>query len=313
MRKMLTPVVLISMILLGVESLVASLGNGFIIVVIFTDWIKSRKVTSCELILTSLSISRFLLQWIVMLSNFIYVFFPRTSALGCKHKAFAILWNYVNMVSLWFATWLSVFYSVKIANFTQPFFLWLKLRIAWLVPRLLLGSMMVSLVSTMPLVWSDIAIDLCNSRKNPEGNTTLNDAKNIQYLFFRPIAIVVSAIPFIIFLFSCILLLISQWKHTKKMKNNVTGLKDLSVAAHTNAMKSLLSFFILYITYFVTMIVILANTVKFQNPTRLPFEVLLSAYPSGHPIVLIPTNPKLKQLSVKILYQIRCQLREGTY
>uniref|UniRef100_A0A8C4Y5J4 Taste receptor type 2 n=1 Tax=Gopherus evgoodei TaxID=1825980 RepID=A0A8C4Y5J4_9SAUR len=305
--------VLISMILLGVESLVASLGNGFIIVVIFTDWIKSRKVTSCELILTSLSISRFLLQWIVMLSNFIYVVFPRTSTLGCKHKAFGILWNYLNMVSLWCATWLSVFYSVKIANFTQPFFLWLKLRIAWLVPRLLLGSMMVSLVSTIPLVWSDVGIDLCNSRKSPEGNTTLNDAKNIPYLFFMPMAIVVSAIPFIIFLFSSILLLISQWKHTKKMKNNVTGLKDVSVAAHTNAMKSLLSFFILYITYFVTMIVIMAYTIKFQNSTRLPFEVLLCAYPSGHSIVLVLTNPKLKQLSVKILHQIKCHLREGTY
>uniref|UniRef100_A0A8C0GGT4 Taste receptor type 2 n=1 Tax=Chelonoidis abingdonii TaxID=106734 RepID=A0A8C0GGT4_CHEAB len=298
---MLTPVVLISVILLGVESLVASLGNGFIIVVIFIDWIKSRKVTSCELILTSLSISRFLLQCIVMLSNFIYIVFPRTSALGCKHKAFGILWNYLNMVNLWCVTWLSVFYSVKIANFTQSFFLWLKLRIAWLVPRLLLGSLMVSLVSAIPLVWSDIGADLCNSRKSPEGNTTLNDAKNTPYLFFMPMEIVVSAIPFIIFLFSSILLLISQWKHTKKMKNNVTSLKDLSVAAHTNAMKSLLSFFILFILYFVTMIVIITNTIKFKNPTSLPFEVLLSAYPSGHPIVLVLTNPKLKQLSVKIL------------
>ncbi|XP_065254095.1 taste receptor type 2 member 7-like [Emys orbicularis] len=309
---MLTPVVLISMILLGLESLVASLGNGFIIVVIFTGWIKSRKVASCELILTSLSISRFLLQWIVMLSNFIYIVFPKTSALGCKHKGFGILWNFLNMVSLWCAAWLSVFYSVKIANFTRPFFLWLKLRIAWLVPRLLLGSLMVSLVSTIPLVWTDVGFDLCNSRKSPEGNTTLNDTKDIPYLFFMPMEVIVSAIPFIIFLFSSILLFISQWKHTKKMKNNVTGLKDLSVAAHTNAMKSLLSFFILFIIYFVTIIVILAGTIRFQNPARLSYEVLLSAYPSGHPIVLVLTNPKLKQLSVKILHQIKCQLREGT-
>ncbi|KAG6922015.1 taste receptor type 2 member 7-like [Chelydra serpentina] len=299
---MLTPVALISMILLGLESLVASLGNGFIIVVIFTDWIKSRKLASCELILTSLSISRFLLQWIVMMSNFIYIVFPRTSALGCKHKTFGILWNFLNMVSLWCATWLSVFYSVKIANFTQPFFLWFKLRIAWLVPKLLLGSLMVSLVNSIPLVW----------RKSPEGNTTFNDAKDIPYLFFMPMEVVVCAIPFIIFLVSSILLLISQWKHTKKMKNNVTGFKDLSVEAHTNAMKSLLSFFILFIIYFVSIIVILTDTIKFQNPARLPYEVLLSAYPSAHPIVLVLTNPKLKQLSMKILHQIKCQLREGT-
>ncbi|XP_025040250.1 taste receptor type 2 member 7-like [Pelodiscus sinensis] len=309
---MLTPVALISLILLGFESLVSNLGNGFIIVVIFSNWIKSRKLASCEHILISLSISRFLLQWLVMLSNFIYVSFPTTSALGCKHKAFGILWAYLNLVSLWCATCLSFFYSVKITNFTQPLFLWLKLRIAWLVPRLLLGSLIVSLVSTMPLIWSDIGFDLCNSTKSLERNTTWNDAKDIPYIFFVPVQILVLVIPFIIFLVSSTLLLISLWKHTKKMKNNVTRFKDLSVEAHIGAMKSLLSFFILYIMYFVTVMVLLTSIIKFQHPVRLPYEVLLSAYPSGHPVILILTNPKLKQVAVKILHQIKCQLREGT-
>lgn len=57
-----------------------------------------------------------------MLSNVIYIFFPWTSALECKHKAFGLLWNCLNLVGLWCATWLSVFISLKFANSTQPFF-----------------------------------------------------------------------------------------------------------------------------------------------------------------------------------------------
>uniref|UniRef100_A0A8C8VJB6 Taste receptor type 2 n=1 Tax=Pelusios castaneus TaxID=367368 RepID=A0A8C8VJB6_9SAUR len=293
-----TSLVLIFLSLLGLETLVASLGNGFIIFMICIAWIKSRKMSSCELILTSLSISRFLLQLVVMVSNFIYIFSPSTSTLGCKHKTFGVVWAYLNILSLWCATWLTVFYSIKIARFTQPLLLWLKLRIAWLVPRLLLGSLAVSFISSIPLVWSDVGFDFCNSTKSPERNITLNDAKNIPYFYFMPMQIFMSAIPFIIFLVSSILLLTSLWKHTQKMKNNVSGIEDPSMEAHINAMKSLLSFFILFIIYFVTLIIILTNIIPFQNPARLPYEVLLSAYPSAHPIVLVLTNPKLKQVSI---------------
>ncbi|XP_077676522.1 LOW QUALITY PROTEIN: taste receptor type 2 member 41-like [Eretmochelys imbricata] len=148
----------------------------------------------------------------------------------------------------------SVFISLKFANFTQPFFLSLKLRIVLLVPRLLLDSRIVSFFSAIPLVWLDVGVDLRNSRKSPGGNKTLTESKDIPDLSFMPMEVIVSAIPFIIFLVSSILLLISQWKYTKKMKTNVTGFKDLRVKAHTNVMKSLLSFFTLFIIYFVTII-----------------------------------------------------------
>lgn len=62
-----------------------------------------------------------------------------------------------------------------------------------------------------------------------------------------PREVIVAAIPFIRFLLSSILLLISQWNYTKKMKNSLTGLKVLREKAHTNAMKSLLSVFTLVI------------------------------------------------------------------
>nr|XP_020647086.1 taste receptor type 2 member 134-like [Pogona vitticeps] len=44
-----------------------------------------------------------------------------------------------------FTAWLCVFYCVKIVNSTQSLFLWWKLRISRLIPRLIVGSLIFSL------------------------------------------------------------------------------------------------------------------------------------------------------------------------
>ncbi|XP_050807551.1 taste receptor type 2 member 119-like [Gopherus flavomarginatus] len=59
---------------------------------------------------------------------------------------------FLNSLNLWFATLLSVFYCVKIANFSQPLFIWLKQRISGLVPQLFTGFFLVSLVTCFPSI-----------------------------------------------------------------------------------------------------------------------------------------------------------------
>ncbi|XP_059580169.1 taste receptor type 2 member 1-like [Alligator mississippiensis] len=67
-------------------------------------------------------------------------------------RAINFTWMYLSTLSLWFATWLAVFYCVKITSFNQPLFLWLKLRFSGLLPWLILGSLLVSLATSLPSV-----------------------------------------------------------------------------------------------------------------------------------------------------------------
>nr|XP_023962915.1 taste receptor type 2 member 41-like [Chrysemys picta bellii] len=140
------PVIIICLIILGIEFITGIIANGLI------EWIRSRKLTCCDMILTSLGISRFFLQWTIFINNILFALSPVMNGLCDIRRNLYIFWMYLNTLSLWFATWLSVFYCVKIGNFSQPLFLWLKRRISGLVPLLLMGSWLVSLVTCLPLV-----------------------------------------------------------------------------------------------------------------------------------------------------------------
>lgn len=48
--------------------------------------------------------------------------------------------DFLNAATLWFSSWLSVFYCMKITALTHPVFLWLKRKVFEVVPRMPLSS-----------------------------------------------------------------------------------------------------------------------------------------------------------------------------
>ncbi|XP_067424406.1 taste receptor type 2 member 9-like [Emydura macquarii macquarii] len=131
-------------------------------------------------------------------------------------KTIGFLWIFSNTVGLWFTACLSIFYCVKITSCKQPLFLRMKQRISVMVPKLLLGSLLVSSVSSIPSIW--------------------------------PVSI--QTLP--------------------------TCLIDIT---WTPAITS----------------------------------IAILAYPSGHSLILILINPKLRQALVRILRSIKCHLKEGIF
>ncbi|XP_053878834.1 taste receptor type 2 member 41-like [Malaclemys terrapin pileata] len=187
------PVIIICLIILGIEFITGIIANGLMIIVNCSEWIRSRKLTCCDMILTSLGISRFFLQWTMFINNILFALSPVMNGLCNIRRNLYIFWMYLNILSLWFATWLSVFYCVKIANFSQPLFLWLKRRISGLVPLLLMGSWLVSLVTCLPFV---------------------------------------NFIERNIFVVPAVLLITSLWRHTKRMGKNTNISRDTITEAH---------------------------------------------------------------------------------
>nr|XP_028568744.1 taste receptor type 2 member 1-like [Podarcis muralis] len=110
--------------------------------------------------------------------------------------------------------------------------------------------------------------------------------------------------PFMIFLFSSILLLTSLWRHKNLLRNTA---KDVSTEAHLNAIKALASFCILYVSSF--FVEILNAVLSWMDTVdlwvRIFFFNVIAAYSSGHAIILIFINPRLKQESVRILHQLK--------
>uniref|UniRef100_A0A8C8S0S0 Taste receptor type 2 n=1 Tax=Pelusios castaneus TaxID=367368 RepID=A0A8C8S0S0_9SAUR len=268
-----------SLVILAVESVIGIGGNGVIFAVNLANWVMSRRLSSCEMILIFLSLSRFCLQSWVLVGFICKTFYP---AIYDKENV------------LWFAAWLSVLYCAKIANFTQPLFLWLKRKISSLLPKLMVGSSLFSLVNSVPFLWNTYNVYSNNSMANTTEQRVLKDSNFFPLLFLCSIGL---CLPLIVFVASTVMLIISLWRHTRKMQNNEPGFMDPSMEAHLGAIKSIFSFLILYIFYFVALLILLSNILA-NNIGDIICRVMMAAYPMGHSIILILGNPKLKQARI---------------
>lgn len=292
------PIHIILLIILGIATIAAQLGNGFIIAVNSHQWLKSKKLVPCDLLLTCLSIFRFLMQSAALFGQYIFVSSPMNYFRNNVWKGSGLVWMYFNLANFAGTTCLTVFYCVKVSTFVHPLFFWLKSRIDRLVPYMLAISLITLVLSSIPSV-------LCYWRKTVPfsltGNLTNSSHMETSIISaLNPLLFSFGAINFSICLTASILLIFSLWRHTRNVKKSGVGTNDLSTRAHIKVIWQLMFFLFLYILYFVTMIIALHDILSFGEE-RLSSDIVLSLYPSVHSIFLIWTNPKLKGAFVCIL------------
>ncbi|XP_007515878.1 taste receptor type 2 member 10 [Erinaceus europaeus] len=290
------------------ESVLGVLGDGFIGTVYFIEFVKNKKVSMIGFILTGLAISRICLILLIIIDGFNKIFFPDMYASSTLIDHISYGWTIINQSSVWFATSLSMFYFLKIANFSQRVFLWLKSRTNKVLP-LLMGSLLISWLITFPQV-----IKVINDNRMKKVNTTWQfseEARN-QFLTNQFLFSLGVFVFFLLTLITSFLLIISLWKHRRQMQLNITRFRDPSTEAHMKAMKILISFIILFILYFIGITIeILCSTVT-RNKLLFLFGLSTTTiYPWGHSLILILGNSTLKQYFLRALQQFKRHEQEN--
>ncbi|KAM4787716.1 taste receptor type 2 member 40-like [Cyanocitta cristata] len=295
-----------------IESMAGILGDGIILAVSASSCIGSKTWSPYDMIMISLSSSRIILHCWNTLDFLRTIFFETSYYKENFFIASKVIFTFLNYISfcLWFGACLSVFYCIKVASFTQPFFIWMKQRIARLVPWMLLTSWLYSFAAAIPFT-----LGLYNEHDNftaplPMTNssamrTTRED--NLTLLLYVCNAAI--SLPLILSVVSSVPLIWSLWVHTRQMQNNASGFRDPSLEAHNSAIKSVCSFLILYITYFTCLLLLLSNTFSFFSDEENICMVIMAACPTGHTLVLIWSNPKFRELTARIWHHTKCPLR----
>ncbi|XP_068251441.1 taste receptor type 2 member 40-like [Nyctibius grandis] len=306
---MLTPVLISSISVVAIEVVVGVIGNGFITAVNIINWIKSKKISSADMILIFLGTSRFVLQ-VTVLMYIHSLYFVDVFKLASVYKAFGALWMFVNHASLWFSTWLYVLYCVKIINVTQWLLLQIKLRITGIVPWLLLGSLVISSVTSLPLLWVTPSTYLCSSTGNCRENSTAHITDwDSSYLYLLLLYFAGCFFPLVLSVVTSALLITSLWKHTKKMQCYVDTFKDPLIDVHLTAIKSIISFLILYVSSFVAQILLMLSTSQSKDDVKVAVSLVVAgAYPSIHSVILIIVNSKLKLAFRMLCQHLKCHL-----
>nr|XP_054520049.1 taste receptor type 2 member 64 [Pan troglodytes]BAM38398.1 taste receptor, type 2, member 64 [Pan troglodytes] len=279
--------------------------NGFIALVNVIDWVKTRKISSADQILTALVVSRIGLLWVILFHWYANVFNSAlySSEVGAVASNISAI---INHFSIWLAASLSIFYLLKIANFSNLIFLHLKKRIRSVVLVILLGPL-VFLICNLAVITMDERV----WTKEYEGNVTWKiKLRNAIHLSDLTVSTLANLIPFILTLICFLLLICSLHKHLKKMQLHGKGSQDLSTKVHIKALQTVISFLMLYAIYFLYLITLTWNLWTQQN--KLVFllcQTLGIMYPSFHSFFLIMGSRKLKQTFLSVLCQVTCLVK----
>uniref|UniRef100_A0A8C5NPC9 Taste receptor type 2 n=1 Tax=Junco hyemalis TaxID=40217 RepID=A0A8C5NPC9_JUNHY len=273
---MMTSFALLCLSIAIIECMAGILGNGIILAASSLSCIGSKTWPPYDMIMISLSSSKFILQSWITLNFLMSIFYKPFIYTENVHIASQTIFTFLNYSSLWFGAWLSVFYCIKVASFTQSFFIWLKLRIARLVPWMLLTSWLCSFTAAIPFTWHVYSVH--------ENITTDFIDLSLEYKYTFAFNIVVSNV----------LLIQSLWIHTRQMQNNASGFRDPSLEAHMKTIKSVCSFLIFYITYFICLLLLYSRVFSHLSDEECMCIVILAACPTGHTMVLIWSNPKFR-------------------
>ncbi|NXG02622.1 TR110 protein, partial [Sakesphorus luctuosus] len=281
--------------------------NAFIVSVICNAWVKKKTLNSNEKILLFMGCSRFgylgiawLYYLLVTIHPYCFYVYPLLTLISAIGGVF-------QSSNMWVSACLCVFYCIKIANFRNRFFIYLKVKIDRIVPWFLLGLLTLALVFGIAVYNATDKAKCENLNSTSQGNYFIPIIRMDEHFFpafFIIVFVFVTALMAVIF--SALLLLLSLWRHKHNMQTN--SVKDLSMDAHIKAMKCIFSFLVMYSINFIIMILALIYSTKNQIHMAFPIFVFLYAFQGVDSLILIFSNPKLEKALLRILPCVKCRI-----
>ncbi|NWS87329.1 TA2R7 protein, partial [Toxostoma redivivum] len=281
--------------------------NAFIVCALCIGWVKKKILNSNEKILLLLGCSRICYLCFSWVYSSLSITYPNYLYVQPTFQLIVFFQSFSNCSNLWLSACLCVFYCIKIANFRNRFFIYLKEKTNRIVPWLLLASVFSALA--IGIIAYDIADTNLGSNNNSTGQGNFSKVSNqmdenvFQIYFIYGFGFVTS---FTAVICSALLLLFSLWRHKCKMQKN--SMNSVSMDAHIKAMKSILSFFIMYSINFIFLILSLIPSTKEVYYVVFLSLLYLYAFPGVHSLILIFSNPKLEKTLIRIVSCVKCKV-----
>ncbi|NXP96477.1 TA2R9 protein, partial [Passerina amoena] len=280
--------------------------NAFIVCVLCIAWVKKKTLNSNEKILLLLGCSRICLLCFAWVYQFISIIYPNFLHVQIIRQLLTSLATFFNYSNVWVSACLCGFYCIKIASFRNSFFTYLKVKVDRMVPWLLLASEILALATS--IVFSDLMETVQSSNLTSTCQENFWEARITMHKHFFFSFFLTGfgyAASFLVVIFSAVFLLFSLWRHKRTMQTS--SMKDLSMDAHIRAMKSVLSFLVMYSINFVCLIMTIIYATKKEDIMSLLISIYLCAFPGVHSLILIFSNPKLGKAMLKILSCVKCE------
>ncbi|XP_004693205.1 PREDICTED: taste receptor type 2 member 7-like [Condylura cristata] len=292
-----------------VEFLVGTWGHGFIVLVICADWIKTKKITLLDFIFMCLAVSRISMTCLLLQDSIIMAFYPKMYEINLVvGMTLGFLWSLNNSLSNWCVTCLSVYYFLKLSNFTHPFFLWLKWRRDRVLFTILLGFFFSFFANLLSIKWNTFWIhEYLKMEKNKTWKEWLYKNSSFSHQIFLNLD---ALIPFFVSVTSFFLLIFSLWRHIRQMMHHTKESGHLNTEVPVRARNMMISFIILLVVHYLASVLLIWCYIKLNNSASiLIVEMVALLYPSIHSFNIILGNRKVRQTFTNLLKQMESYIK----
>ncbi|KAM3936506.1 taste receptor type 2 member 40-like [Leptodactylus fuscus] len=303
-EAMLPVFVLLSLSALAISTVIGFFTNSFIIVAHGMDRAKGRNINPRELILFTLGLFNIVYQFSMVANDSVLYLWSDLYYSDNVYAMFSILLLFTIFSSFWFTFCLCGFYYVMLVTFEKTLFMRLKQSISEVVPWMLLSSVVLSLVISIPVAWN-ITTEDDTAHANVTGNSTIQQGKphmSLQYLLVT--SIIGCCIPLILVAISNILIIKTLCLHAKHLGKNKGGMSVQSVEASVSAARTVTSLLLLYISFYVSQILLIMAVFDVDSIWFSVCLVVIYAYSPVQSVILILGSPKLKSILVRLFNSI---------
>ncbi|XP_069601545.1 taste receptor type 2 member 40-like [Ranitomeya imitator] len=291
-----------SMTILGASTIFGVLTNLLIVTVNFVDKVKGRKLNPSDLIMVTLGSFNVFFQFIMLIND--YVSFLDRDLYSSEHiyTLFTVLLILPIFSSFWFTVCLSVYYYLQIIIFTHPVLIRLKLGVSQLIPKLLMASVFTSVANGIPAAWYRYKDHLSLNISSNQGLEPTVPKVNVVYML--PSTIISSSLPLTLIGIVNGIIIKSLLSHSHKEDRNANGDLRQRAEARVRAARTIGSLLLLYIAFYVSEILLFTDTFPRNSPGFCACLMVIYIYPPAQSMVLITGSPKLKQVSIALLWYL---------
>ncbi|XP_056419474.1 taste receptor type 2 member 40-like [Hyla sarda] len=292
------------------ECMVGLTVNMIMLAANLVKWKSLRSLQTCDKILSSLAISRGLYFLSITIRNSFYQFFPWLQQSNIMLSALYVQVMFMFYTTQWLVTLLCVFYCVKIVTYNYKLFIFLKTRISTMVPWLILSSLLISLISSLPYGWygyNDLELHLLSN--DSTGNMTVYQLVIVPNYDHRILIFALGNIPpFVIFCVSVSLLIHFLLIHTRQMRSNESHIQSPNLKSHFGALKSMSLFLLLQIMYFIFMNLFTSGRFFHFAFLILLRWILLSSLSLLHSLYMISSSTEVIKMFTSMCF---CHIRSS--
>ncbi|XP_063800345.1 taste receptor type 2 member 40-like [Pseudophryne corroboree] len=309
LHTMLPSFVILSLTALGISTVIGFFTNSFIIVVHGMDRAKGRSINPRELILFTLGLFNIAYQFIMAANDSVLYLWSDLYFSDNVYTIFSILLLFTIFSSFWFTFCLCGFYYIMLASFDQTFFMRLKQSISEVVPWMLLCSVLLSLIISVPVAWNIKKEDyLGQLDRNVTGNSTmLHSTPHMSLQYLQVTSIIGCCIPLILVAIANVLIIKSLCDHANHLGKNTGGMSAQSVEASVSAARTVTSLLLLYVSFYISEILLIMTVFDVYSISFSVCLVVVYAYSPVQSIILILGSPKLKSTLVRFIGSYICR------